>query len=393
MDCSAIDLHRRIEAGHPPLILDVRNVEEFARWPIEGRGPLEALNLPYFAFIEDEADAVRRVRDWIAGRDRDLVVVCAQGGSSDYVAEVLRGSGLAAANLAGGMRAWGGATAVRPIPDAPLGVWQAARFGRGCLSYVLASAGEAIAVDPHRDLDLYLGLAARQGLRLRAVFDTHLHADHLSGAAALASEAGIPYYAHAADFQGAGFDFAPVDDEAPLRFGSAEVAPLRFLHTPGHTPGSAMLLVGEALLLTGDTLFVGSAGRPDLGGRTLDWGRDLYHTLHRRLGRIPDGVRVLPAHTAGPRESRADGTVQERLGVLRRTNETLVADEAAFLARLEAGTAPAPAHYAKIRAVNLGAASASGDEAAEMELGRNECALGGRDAAAGRGATRRRDET
>jgi rhodanese-related sulfurtransferase len=173
-DLSAPDLYQRLSGSAPPRILDVRNAEEFSRWRVEGPHPVDVLNVPYFEFVEREDASVRKVTDWLGGRG-NLVVVCAEGGSSAYVAEILQGRGLPAANLAGGMLAWGLGSAIHPVAGAgPVRLWQVLRFGRGCLSYVVAQGENAVVVDAHRGLDVYRRLLETERLRLRAVFDTHL---------------------------------------------------------------------------------------------------------------------------------------------------------------------------------------------------------------------------
>jgi glyoxylase-like metal-dependent hydrolase (beta-lactamase superfamily II) len=371
---TARELYEGLRGAATTRVLDVRNEEEFARWKVEGPGRIDALNLPYFAFIETEEASVGAVRRWLGGRPDPLVVVCAHGGSSELVAEILRGHGIDARNLAGGMAAWGSGTVARPVAPAEARVWQIHRFGKGCLSYVVASGSEAIVVDPHRGLGDYLRLLEENRLAPRAVFDTHLHADHVSGAAALAAETGAAHYAGRDDFDGAAFPYLPIEDRAPVRVGGLSVK-LVFLSAPGHTPGSTAFLVGDALLLTGDTLFVGDVGRPDLAGRAAEWGRELHRTLHRRFASVPDDALVLPAHSAGPEELRADGVVAGRLGTLRRENPSMLADEEAFLERIVEAARPAPEAYDAIREINLGARAVDEETRAVMELGRNECAL------------------
>ena len=158
------ELFERLHTPDPPLILDVRNMEEFGRWKIEGPQMPEVLNIPYFAFIEDEEASVAKVKSWIAGRPRDVVVVCAKGDSSEFVAEMLKPHGIASRNLSGGMVQWGRDEIFRPIPTpSSLRIWQANRFGKGCLSYMIARGQDAVIVDPHRQTDDYRDFASRQG--------------------------------------------------------------------------------------------------------------------------------------------------------------------------------------------------------------------------------------
>lgn len=375
-DLAAPELYARLAGPAPPRVLDVRNAEEFARWHIEGPRPLDLLNVPYFEFVEDEEASVRKVAAWLAGRPGDLVVVCAEGGSSAYVAEVLGARGIPATNLGGGMAAWGLATAVHPVPSAgPVRLWQVVRFGRGCLSYVAACGEDAVVVDAQRGLDAYRALLEREGLRLRAVFDTHLHADHVSGGPALARGAGVGYHANPRDFEGATVPVEPLVPDRPVRLGGLEVLPLVPLDTPGHTPGSTSLLVADAVLLTGDTLFVDDVGRPDLGGEAAAWARDLYRTLHERLRPLGDGVVVLPAHAQSLAPSGPGGTVAGTLGGLRRHNRAMALDLDAFVREAERAAGSAPAEYARIRAINLGRQAAAEAELTELELGKNQCAL------------------
>ncbi len=371
-------LFRQLGGVEAPRVLDVRNADEFARWRIEGPPPGDILNLPYFEFIEHEAEAAARVAAWLGEGDRRraLVVVCAEGGSSQYVAEALRSHGIPAANLEGGMVAWGLAAAARPVPAGPgVRAWQVVRFARGCLSYVVARGSDAVVVDPYRELTPYRALLERERLRLRAVFDTHLHADHVSGGPALAREAGVPYAANPLDFAGAGIAVEPLRDGVPVRIGALEVLPVVPLHTPGHTPGSTSLVVDRTLLLSGDTLFVDDVGRPDLGDQAAAWARDLHRTLHERLAPLGDDVLVLPAHASAVSAAGGEAPIAGRLGRLRRENAAMRLDVDAFVRTAERAAGSAPPQYARIRTINLGRVTAGEHELTELELGKNECAL------------------
>jgi hydroxyacylglutathione hydrolase len=179
------------------------------------------------------------------------------------------------------------------------------QFYLGCLahaSYLVGGGGEAAIVDPQRDVEPYLEEAAARGLRIRYVVETHLHADFVSGHRELAERTGaqIVFGAQAR----ASVPHRAVREGDEIHMGDVV---LRFLETPGHTPEGVSIVVGDAtgprLVLTGDTLFIGDVGRPDLAGAAgFDAGRMaglLYDSLHGKLLRLPDDVAVYPAHGAG----------------------------------------------------------------------------------------------
>lgn len=181
------------------------------------------------------------------------------------------------------------------------------QFYLGCLahaSYLIGSEGEAAVVDPQRDVDQYIEEAARQNLTIKHVIETHLHADFVSGHRDLAKRTGAKiYFGSQAQPR---FEHVPVKDGDEVRFGSVK---LRFLETPGHTPESVCILVFEekdseipSAVLTGDTMFIGDVGRPDLLGATMSpqqLAGMLYDSLHQKLLTLPDEVKVFPAHGAG----------------------------------------------------------------------------------------------
>jgi glyoxylase-like metal-dependent hydrolase (beta-lactamase superfamily II)/rhodanese-related sulfurtransferase len=371
------ELLSRVDAGEPVLLLDVRNDDEFEAWRLEGRRPIETVHIPYFDFIEDAAGSSSQLP-----RDREIVVLCAQGGSSAMVVDTLREAGLESRNLAGGMVAYGEYLQPARVPTddgraRSWELWQINRRGKGCLSHVVRSGREAIVVDPSRDVSWYEQFVRRLGAAIVQVLDTHVHADHVSGGPALAARARAPYFVSA----GEGFELRqpvePLADGQQLRLGGAAgvTVEVRIMATPGHTPGSTSYLVGRRHLLTGDTLFVKSVGRPDLGGHVVEWSRALFRTLRERLATLPGDVVVLPAHYAGSSEIGADGIVAARLDVLRRSvPELQIRDEEEFVAAMRAAMKTPPAAYGEIIRVNLGLATVDPDKATEWELGKNQCA-------------------
>lgn len=177
-------------------------------------------------------------------------------------------------------------------------------FSHGCAAYVLGCGGEGLGmvVDPRLDeVDAYVSFAEAKGLRLTHVVETHVHADHRSGARALAERTGATLGLHAS--ADVGYPFTPLADDQELVLGNVRV---RVLHTPGHTPESICLAVTDLrrgpdpwFLLTGDTLFVGAVGRPDLPGRAAENAAHLHDSIHGKLLGFADDVEIYPAHFSG----------------------------------------------------------------------------------------------
>ena len=370
------ELLARLDRGDDVVVLDVRNDEEWKDWKLEARRPLTAVHVPYFDFIEDPALAMGKVP-----RGRELVALCAQGGSSAMIVHMLQERGIPSRNVKGGMAAYGqylqpASVPLRADEQDRFELWQFNRRGKGCLSYVIVSGAEAVVVDASRHVERYLEFVQARGARIVQVLETHIQADHVSGGPALAARAGAPYFASA----GAGFEaklpITPLRDGQVLPLDGGATVEVRLLATPGHTPGSTSYLVGERYLLAGDTLFVSSVGRPDLGGHVVEWGKSLFHTLHGRMAALPDDTVVLPAHYAGVAEIGPDGIVAGRLGTLRRrVPEMSIPTEDAFVEAVRAALTKPPDSYAGIIRVNLGQASPSEETITEWELGQNQCAV------------------
>jgi hydroxyacylglutathione hydrolase len=231
------------------------------------------------------------------------------------------------------------------------------QFYLGCLahaSYLIGSEGEAAVVDPRRDVDEYLAEARAQGLTIRHVIETHLHADFVSGHQELAARTGaqIVFGARAE----AAFPHRAVGDGDEIRLGRVV---LRFLETPGHTPESISVVVVDSavspepkMVLTGDTLFIGDVGRPDLAGARghspREMASQLYDSLHGKLLALPDAVEVYPAHGAGSLCGRnISKETSSTLGEQRRSNYALRAmPREEFVALMTTDLPEQPAYFA-----------------------------------------------
>ncbi len=220
--------------------------------------------------------------------------------------------------------------------------------------------GKAVAVDVLAgDEAWFLAEAARLDVHIVMVFDTHIHADHLSGGRTLANLARADYLLHANNLGKAGFDFVPVSDGDVLMAGNTRV---EVRHTPGHTEDSICLLVSDYrrsespwFALTGDTLFVGAVGRPDLAGQERAMAGQLWHSLHERLLGLPDDLEIFPGHTAGSAcGAGISGKPSSTIGFERRWNPLLVLGKQQFVEAAIAGIPARPANMEACVAANLG---------------------------------------
>ncbi len=236
------------------------------------------------------------------------------------------------------------------------------QFYLGCLaqaSYMIGSDGEAAVVDPRRDVDEYIEEARAQGLTIRHVIETHLHADFVSGHRELAERTGAKIYFGAK--AAAAFPHVAVKDGDEIRMGRVL---LRFLETPGHTPESVSVVVTDLekspepqAVLTGDTLFIGDVGRPDLLGAKISpdaLAGQLYDSLHGKLLKLPDAVAVYPAHGAGSLCGRnISSETSSTIGQQRQFNYALrPMTRAEFIAVVTADLPEAPVYFSRDARLN-----------------------------------------
>jgi glyoxylase-like metal-dependent hydrolase (beta-lactamase superfamily II) len=233
------------------------------------------------------------------------------------------------------------------------------------LSYFFGCGGhgKAVAVDVVAgDEGWFIDAAKQAKVSITHVIDTHVHADHYSGSRALAQAVGAPYCLHESNASRVTYDFDRLHDEQVLNIGNVEI---KVLHTPGHTPDSICLLVTDRrrgtapwFVVTGDTLFVGAIGRPDLAGQEREMAAVLYDSLYTKLLPLPDELEIFPGHQAGSVcGAGLSGKPSSTLGFEKRWNPGLTMDKAAFVDYLTQEIPPRPADMEAIVRFNLGLAA------------------------------------
>jgi len=339
-------------------LLDVRETDEVAEWSIQG-----VHNIPL-------GDLDRRYQE--IPQEQNIVVICAKGARALQGSQILADHGVNSKVLEGGMGAWastydsveaqfGGATVV-----------QLRRRGKGCLSYIIGAGGNSVVIDPSLNTEEYEQIASEHGWIIRNVLDTHLHADHISGARQLADKTDSILMLSPSDpFT---FAFTPLTDGLEIEIAEGISLGVSAVSVPGHTEGSTMYQLGTSAIFTGDTLFLESVGRPDLAEQAEAFAHNLYESLHQRILPLNDEIMVFPAHYGQGVEVHKGVFVSKELGKLRTTLPALALSEADFIAWAIKNVKDRPPNYQQIVLINTGQREIQADSE-EMELGPNRCAI------------------
>ncbi|HVB20908.1 MAG TPA: MBL fold metallo-hydrolase [Ktedonobacteraceae bacterium] len=358
-------LREWLEEGLPVTLLDVRPASERAEWSIPG-------SLHVDAYDALKAHDPHALISFELPNSNPVVTICAAGKTSQIAVEQLAARGILAYSLEGGMKAWSLAwnTAELTVPESTVRIVQLRRTGKGCLSYLIGAGNEAFVIDASLNPQVYLALAQAHGWQISSVFDTHIHADHLSRSRQLAQMSGAMLFLPAQER--VSFPFTAIRDGNTLATGTMQLTALR---TPGHTGESTCYLLNNRVLFTGDTLFLTSVGRPDLEANereTQARATALYSSLHKLLALTLDTL-VLPGHTSQP--VPFDGVpivsplaqIDEQVSVLHVPHSTFVAN---ILARIP----PTPPNYDRIVRLNEQGIFPE-DDVTNFEAGANRCAI------------------
>jgi glyoxylase-like metal-dependent hydrolase (beta-lactamase superfamily II)/rhodanese-related sulfurtransferase len=346
-------------------IIDIRSDESRNEWWIP-----ESYHIPKLRprFVENP----ELLKEYGVPEDKPIVLVCDRGISSVTATEALRTKGIPATSLEGGMKAWSLAWNTARVPISEGELIQFRRTGKGCLSYMHASGSEAIVIDASLPTEVYRDFAAENGWKIVATIDTHIHADHLSRTKKLSEEAGAKFYLPAQDR--VSFDFIPVNEGDVIKIGSINITAFK---TAGHTNESMCYLIGNEALITGDTLFTNTVGRPDLKSsnpsEAIERAHKLYQSI-RRLRALSGDVLVLPCHTSKPIEF--DGVpVSATLSHVVDSVKLLNLSEEEFVEKILQNIPDTPPNHLQIIAMNE-AGTFPGGDVTDYEAGANRCAVG-----------------
>lgn len=363
------ELLARLKKKDDLLLIDNRSPEEFSDWHIPG-----ALNFP----LENIPNSLSQIP-----KDKDLVIICNRGHTSEVATEYLVEEGFKARKLEGGLKAWNGIyeavkvklgqgsgpKAHRPL-DEKLKVFQVKRVGKGCLSYILLTGGsKAILVDVTRHIDFFKDYLKKNSLTPIAVVDTHVHADHISGGLQLARYYKIPYLLPRKSM--VSFSFDELEDKLPKLIPGIKV---EIIPTPGHTLESVAILFDNTFVIAGDTLFPKSVGRSDLGEDIEKNSRLIYESVRGKLFKLKNKIIVLPAHSEDL-INPGDEQISAAIFSIKKHNQIAkfsTVDE--YIKYLSAQNFPTPPNYQVIKEINRSGKYID-EDLDELELGGNSCSV------------------
>ena len=361
------DLKRALDEGklnRDIFLLDVREPDEFRNWNIDGSENIALGQIPHYL------DKIPK--------DKEVVTICPAGNRSGMVTLMIQRLGYNVKTLEDGLTGWSAAyERVAHIfevwQNKRVKVVQLRRIGKGCLSYIVESSYEAAVIDPLLPIEDYLTIPqGEMNAKITKVMDTHLHADHVSGAKELAEKTEAQLYLSPYENYKEIGSFSRLNDGDVIGIGSVL---LQVIYTPGHTQGSISLWLRNKLLFTGYTLFVNNIGRPDLKEQTEKLALKLHASIKGRIFRLPDETIILPAHHDRPVE--ADTFIEAQLGDVKsqqNLQQIFGLQKEPFVQRMNSITMPTPPSYKEIMLMNEGEKEKpSLKEIHQLEMGPNRC--------------------
>ena len=385
MEIEAGELKQKIDRKDEVYILDVRTPQEYQAWKISYNKYKDPPLIPIDQLLSSIQVAMKHIP-----KDKEIITVCAHGNRSMMAARVLSQFGYDVKSLKGGMAQWNNIYDIAMMPsyeNLAVTIWQIRRVSKGCMGYIISSNIDknAVAIDPTCAIEeSFMKVARDNRLNITKVIDTHMHADHVSGASRLARVTGADLYVSSIEEyeirDGNGLTVHQIKDDDKISISNG--IQLHAIHVPGHTKGSMSLKLslGGAYgpyLFTGDTLFVDGVGRPDLRDKTEEFANDLYDSYHHRILKdFQDDTIVLPTHFNSNLIALEQGKpIYNTLEAIKKKVKLLSESKKEFTKYLVGALSPRPSNYKTIIEINKNMIPCDQIEIGDLEAGPNSCAL------------------
>ncbi len=364
---SPSEVKNLLHSSNNVLLVDIRAENEYSDWNIKG-----SMNVPVNPFlVSGDVVQMKKMLSELP-KDKHIVTICMRGINSQVAASMLREMNYKASTLEKGMKGWNENFDIHEIDFDSFKVIQFIRIGKGCLSYIVQckQTNESAVFEPSIFTDEYLAYIKEHSLKPKYVIDTHSHADHFSGAMALAEKLGVDYYVNATDFDG-GFKNKNLNGVDSLTLGNIEI---KIFQTPGHTDGSLSFLINNEALICGDLLLLESVGRPDLARsseQTVEGAKKLYTTLQEIILKLDGNVIIFPSHFTKTDKRPVCMTLKD-LG--KYNDSLLINDKEQFIQFITEHIPNTPPNYESIKKYNKAGVVVPMDYAEDLEIGPNRCA-------------------
>jgi len=360
---STDSLQELLSSGKAVNVVDIRPIHERSEWFIPGSIHMDV----YDKLKQNDLTALNNV---YLDKSVPVVTVCAGGKTSVIAADILQQKGYQAYSLKDGMKGWSLAWNQAILSFDDYQIVQLRRTGKGCLSYIVVAGKESIIIDASLPLEIYENILAENGWQLKAVMETHIHADHLSRSKELANNLNVRLLLPVPNK--VSFAFEELQNGDLINLGKISI---KVIATPGHTLESVCFLVNEQVLLSGDTVFTNAIGRPDLKANEEEARKRaglLYESL-QRLMRLPDTTIVLPAHASSPIDFD-NRPIKATISEIKKNIQMLALSKLDFEKTIVEKLPPAPPNYLTIVERNL-TGDISDINPADLEAGANRCAV------------------
>jgi glyoxylase-like metal-dependent hydrolase (beta-lactamase superfamily II)/rhodanese-related sulfurtransferase len=386
------EVKKKIDKGEDIFILDVRNQHEHDAWSVSYDRYQDTPVIPVDTITSSAA--LKQIP-----KDKEIITFCTHGQRSSNAAKMLSELGYRVKTIEGGLDGWSDLYDIAPIDTDSdnLKIWQIRRVSKGCMSYVVASLKDkkATIIDATCKIETILkDVLEENGLKITRVIDTHMHADHLSGATRVASKYGAEICISSLEkYDTKNPDSVKsvkptlIHDGEKLEIGDGFY--LEAIHTPGHTDGSVSFKLdirgtselktendtsnSKFFLFTGDTIFVNGVGRPDLHKKSEEYAQKLYQTYHQKLFNLPDKTTILPAHYSS--SFKHANPVSDTIESIKQKLNSITKSEKDFLNYITSNIPPKPMNYEQIVSINKNLTPCDRVEQQDLESGPNSCGI------------------